>query len=106
MIILSYWYTNNVIDPLKITRNPISQTKFFKQGTVLTVRASGPGTLSYQWVKDNKLISDDTLPNCTGAMSDSLRFTSLLPEHTGSYKCQVSNNRQRVESKPAELEGN
>ena len=99
-------YTINVIDPPKITRNPISQTKYCKQGTVLTVRASGPGTISYQWLKDNMTLTDNTLPNCTGARSDSLRFISLLPEHTGSYKCRVSNNGQGVESKPAELKGN
>ena len=91
---------------LKITMNPCGQTKHCKQRTVLTVRASGVGTLSYQWIKDEEPITDATLPNCTGAKSDSLRFTRLLPQHSGSYRCRVSCGKLSVESKPAELEGN
>jgi hypothetical protein len=85
--------------------NPSTQIKHCKQGTVLTVRASGPGSLSYQWMKNGIPLTDDTLPNCTGAASDSLRFTVLLPEHSGRYKCRVSNKKECVESKEAELEG-
>ena len=85
--------------------NPSAQIKHCKQGTVLTVRASGSGSLSYQWIKNGVPITDDALPNCTGASSNSLRFTILLPEHSGSYKCRVSNNKDSVESKEAELEG-
>lgn len=91
---------------LKITMNPRGQTKQCNLGTVVTVRASGVGTLSYQWIKDEEPITDATLPNCTGAKSDSLRFTRLLPKHSGSYKCRVSCGKHSVESKPAELEGN
>ena len=91
--------------PLKITMNPSAQVKHCKQGTVLTVRASGPGSLCYQWMKNGVPINDDTLPNCTGAKSDSLRFTILLPEHSGSYKCRISSNKDSIESKVAVLEG-
>ena len=91
--------------PLKIVMNPRPQIKHCKQGTVLTVRASGSGSLSYQWMKNGIALTDDTLPNCTGAASDSLRFTILSPEHSGSYKCRVSNKSECVESKEAELEG-
>ena len=98
---------NSILDPgqLKISMNPRAQTKHCKQTTVLTVRASGPGSLSYQWMKNGVPITDDTLPNCTGAASDSLRFTILLPEHSGSYKCRISNNKDSVDSKEAVLEG-
>ena len=85
--------------------NPSAQIKLCKQGTVLTVRASGPGSLSYQWTKNGVPITDDSLPNCTGTASDTLRFTILLPEHSGTYKCRVSNTKDSVESKVAELEG-
>lgn len=91
------------IGSLEITMNPCDKKKHCQQGTVLTVRARGPGTLSYQWSKDEIPISDGALFKCSGATSDSLHFTSLLPEHSGSYKCKVSSNGHSVESMPAEV---
>ena len=85
--------------------NPSGQMKHCRQGTVLTVRASGPGTLSYQWIKDGEPLTDDSLPHCSGVMSDSLRLTTLLPEHSGSYKCRVSSSGKSLDSMLAKLEG-
>ena len=56
----------------------------------LSVFAIGPGTLSYQWVKDGKPIVDDAFPKFTGCGTPTLQISSLSPKHNGSYKCVVS----------------
>ena len=79
-----------------------------KQRLVLTLRATGSGTLTYQWIKDEtQILTEGFLPNCKGVTSDSLEFTDLQPVHSGSYKCKVTSsvNGQSEESDTAIFEG-
>ena len=73
------------------------------QKLVLTVRAIG--ACSYKWIKDCRFMDDTTLVNCTGASTDTLKFTCLAPQHSGLYKCQVSGSTKSVRSGSAKLEG-
>ena len=69
------------------------------------MKTSGSGTLSYQWVRDEVPITDEQQLGCAGAMTNSLKFNSLLPEHSGNYMCIVTNSSGVSRSKPAELQG-
>ena len=92
-------------EPLRITLHPNDKTKHCKQGTMLTVRASGSGTITYQWMKDGEFLSEDDLSDCIGATTDTLQFLSLTSEHSGTYVCRVYNENASVESKTAVLKG-
>ena len=70
----------------------------------LSVSAEGSGTLTYQWKKDDNLITDDSLPNLTGAKASKLNIRKFSHEHAGGYKCLVTcNSDNTVESHSAEL---
>ena len=72
---------------------------------MLTVRASGSGTITYKWMKDGEFFSENNLSDCIGATSDTLQFLSLTSEHSGTYACRVCNENASVESKTAVLKG-
>ena len=92
---------------IRITEHPQSQSKTHGDEVTLSVSIEGPDALSYQWIKDDILIADDSaLANLTGVTTDTLHISSLLPEHVGSYKCLVSNQSGSLESDAAELTGN
>ena len=70
----------------------------------LSVSVEGSGTLTYQWKKDKTLITDDSLPNLTGADTHTLTIYSFSQEHAGSYKCLVSSDSgSKLESNYAKL---
>lgn len=77
-------------DDIKITRQ--TQTvKFDRNGATVTVSAAGPGTLSYTWLKDGKVITSAKYPNCTGADTDTLTISPFTPEYEGNYNCRIGN---------------
>ena len=69
------------------------------------MKASGSGPLCYCWVKDGTPITDETQLGCTGATTNSLKFVSLKPEHSGNYKCVVSCGGHSIDSKTVEVQG-
>ena len=71
----------------------------------LSVSATGPGTLFYQWMKDGQAIINDKNSNCTGVSTPELHISSFSSEHVGVYKCQVSNDYDAKDSNDAELTG-
>ena len=71
----------------------------------LSVSASG-SDLQYQWMKDEEVITDDSLPNCVGLQCPNLRITCLTPEHDGQYICTISSGDYRVRSHSAQIIGN
>lgn len=50
------------------------------------VKATGPGILSYQWLKDEKSITEEY---CSGMKTDTIIIESLQAEHCGEYSCIV-----------------
>ena len=92
---------------IRIIEHPQSQSKTYGDEVTLSVSIEGPDALSYQWIKDDILIADDSaLANLTRVTTDTLHISSLLPEHVGSYKWLVSNQSGSLESDAAELTGN
>ena len=69
------------------------------------VSATGPGKLSYHWIKDEEAITNDSLLNFVGFNTTTLCITSFSPEHEGSYKCVVKNEYDLLESNTADLKG-
>ena len=70
------------------------------------VTASGPGTLSYQWIKDGDDITDTTLPDTTGTNTPTLQINCLSPKHDGKYMCVISYGEEcMLESEVATLKG-
>ena len=90
-----------------ITKHPESQSNL-KIGVEveLSVSAEGSGTLTYQWKKDDSLITDDSLSNLAGAKASKLNIREFSRKHAGGYKCLVTcNSDNTVESHSAELIG-
>ena len=69
----------------------------------LTVSAIGPGSLSYQWKRDNLKINLDD-EDCTGVDEATLTIRSFSLKHEGHYSCEVKCNGNHIESEPAKLE--
>ena len=87
---------------LDIMIHPEDQDAIYENEVALTVSASGPDTLSYQWMKDrDSIISDDYI----GVDTHILQITSFSPEHDGQYVCIVSNEYCSLTSKPGHLKG-
>lgn len=77
----------------------------FETEISLSVSASG-SDLQYQWMKDEEIITDDSLPNCVGLKCPDLHITSLTPEHDGHYVCIISSGDYSVRSHSAQIIGN
>ena len=92
-------------EPIKITGQPQSQCKVHGDHVTLSVSVTGPGTLSYQWVKDGESITSDKYSNCTGLSTSELQISSFSSEYVGIYKCRVSNEYDAKDSNNAELTG-
>lgn len=88
-----------VVDPISITTQPMSQTVDVGANVTMTVAATGPGTLAYQWAKNGNTIS--------GATGTTLSLNNVTAASSGSYTCYVTNEYQTswygVTSSPAVL---
>ena len=91
-------HTWSGIEPVKIIKHPQTQCKVYGSDVTLTLSATGPGSLLYQWMKDEEAI--------IGACNSTYHIESFSYEHSGRYKCQVSNEDCSLISNSAKLEGN
>jgi hypothetical protein len=78
-----------------ITQNPVPQTVLAGLSTSFTVQATGSGTLSFNWYRNDTLID--------GATGPTLNLPSLLVTDTASYRARVSNLAGGVDSTSAQL---
>lgn len=67
--------------------------------------ALGPGTISYQWIKDGKIVTKTNLPNITGVNSCTLYISELCDEHDGQYFCTISNESCMLVTDCAVIQG-
>ena len=89
----------------KITRQPTSNFKLvYGNELSLSVCATGPGTLFYQWMKDDEPIIDETF-NCTGIDTDDFHVNYFMPQYTGRYCCIIRNENGEVISDICEVIG-
>ena len=64
--------------------------QFFGDKVTLTVIATGLNAVSYQWLKNNSLISTAKNPACDGLSTPKLTISPFTRDYEGNYKCQVS----------------
>lgn len=74
---------------------PTSQQRFAGDAVTLSVRASGPAPLTYQWYKDGGAV-----PGATGA---ALTLSRLQPSDAADYSVAVANSAGTVVSTKAKL---
>jgi hypothetical protein len=85
------WVTNAPVPPT-VTTQPASNTvAFAHQNVSLTVVATGPPTLSYQWFQNNVAISDTA--NFSGTTTPTLTITDVTATNstTGTFRVNVTN---------------
>ncbi len=78
-----------------VTTQPVTQTVQAGSSPVLTVGASSPTTLRYQWQKNGA--------NIAGATSSSLTLANVLAQNAGSYQALVFNDTAPATSSTAVL---
>lgn len=71
-----------------ITQQPTSQSVALGATAMLTVSASGGGTLTYQWQKDGNNLTDGG--HYSGATTATLTVSSFAAGDAGSYRCVVT----------------
>ena len=67
----------------------------------LYVSAVGSGQLNYKWKKDGQEIID---PNCAGIDTAALIILSFSDKNQGSYKCEIKDDVQTINTNTANLE--
>ncbi|XVJ59717.1 MAG: hypothetical protein HEQ23_10060 [Tepidisphaera sp.] len=91
------------IDPQRpgVDGGPDATTVRVGQTAVLSVIASGPGPLTYQWRKDGRALTDGG--RIAGSRTSSLRIRLCRWSDMGLYECVVSNGCGGTTSEPAML---
>ena len=92
-------------EPLKFGDHPKDQYKTYGSEVVFSVSASGAGTISYQWIKDEMDIVDNLGPEYIGIDTPNLIINWLSQQHVGQYSCRISNEDGCKISSPAQLRG-
>jgi hypothetical protein len=67
---------------------PLGQTKTVGESASITVAAAGSSALSYTWMKDGALLSDDG--HISGVSTSTLNIASLVMGDTGNYSVLVN----------------
>jgi len=89
------------VDPPTITQHPQSQLAARGTTVQFIVTATGQGTLSYQWFKDDNFLSDgDTI---SGAFTNTLQIADVQDADQGDYHCLVGNVGGSTSSNTATL---
>ena len=89
---------------IKITKQPQTLLKFDSNGATVGVCATGPGTLSYTWMKDGEAITSAKYPYCSGIDTDTLTISPFTAAYDGNYHCVIGNdNGLSIESEVTPL---
>ncbi len=84
-----------------ITAGPAAASVATGSSFTLACTATGTGPLAFTWTKDDAALSDTA--TLSGTASPSLQFAAVAADHSGSYRCHVSNDWGSAESVPAQL---
>ena len=77
----------------------------YETEVILRVSALGPGMMSYQWIKDGRVITKSNLPSITGEDSATLYINKFSHAHDGEYHCIVSNESCMLVTECAIIQG-
>ena len=91
-----------MLSALAIRSQPLSINEIYGRSVTMCISATGPGTLVYLWMKDEKEIVDDAY---SGVNTPTLQIPCLISEHNGQYICIVSNEHCMLKSSPGQLQG-
>lgn len=93
--------------PLILREQPQSLHGVFGTDIEFRVSASGPGSISFQWMKDenNIILKDDKLSSDIQNNFSILTVYSFTIEDVGEYKCVVKNEDFTLTSNIATLTG-
>jgi hypothetical protein len=83
------------ITPVSVTSQPVAQTVTVGQSATFSVTAGGTDPLSYQWLKDGKIL--------TGATNSAYTISSTGIKDVGFYRVRVGNAPGSVISRAALL---
>lgn len=87
-----------VVEPIKITAQPVAKTINGGDSTTLSVTATGPGTLIYKWYRYN-----GSADNMSGASTSTLTITNATGAENDTYYVNISNEYQYSVSSNAVL---
>ena len=87
--------------PPIIVQHPLSRPVGVGSSILLTVQATGEGTLQYRWQREQADLSD--VGSYSGTQSATLSISPTLSQHAGNYRCLVSNFVGTVPSNEARL---
>lgn len=91
----------DVADAPSVASHPVSQTFCAGDTLSLTVSATGPGPLSYQWQKNSSNLTDGT--HYVGVTTSTLNLLNVDSSDVAGYRCLVSNSSGTVISREAYL---
>ena len=86
--------TPDVVAPA-VSTSPAARTVLARGQTTFDITATGTPPLSYQWYKDDILLTD--------AITPSLTINPVAASSAGAYKCRVTNSGGFADSTPANL---
>lgn len=85
-----------IIEPVAITRHPLSDTVPEHQEFVMRCEATGFPIPRFEWIKNGALITD--------AKTHTLRFNKISITDNGEYMCKVTNPMGSVYSHVARIQ--
>ena len=93
--------TLSVVMPPVITLQPLSSSNLVGSTVTFTSGASGSSPLSYQWQLNGGNLANNS--RISGATSNALTITGVVPTDAGSYMLVVTNAAGATDSVPATL---
>jgi hypothetical protein len=94
-------FSSNNNSPPIITAQPQSATNIYGATANFSVTASGTAPLSYQWKLNSASLSNSA--RISGAQTNSLTISNLLPSDAGPYTVTVTNSSGATNSQSATL---
>ncbi len=82
--------SNTVVQPPTLIAAPISQVNYSGAGVSFNVKASGSEPLTYRWLKDSVLLTNDS--RISGATTATVNIKNIGGADAGNYSVIVSNS--------------
>ena len=74
---------------MHISTDPVNP-QFFGDKVTLTINSTGLNVVSYQWLRNNSLVSTAKNPAYDGLGTPKLTISPFTHDYEGNYECQVN----------------